>query len=174
MTRAQTRAVIAVEVFVEEDQVAPVRILLKLPRAPVNRAAALIVSLEDGGEPARDLLGHLVQMHLPPGAGRTFDREFIAVIDVVLQQRPQDQPVHRHPDRPPPVGIAAEHPGVRFRRQVGHAILLAAYPEHVRMVDVVARERTDAIGTQELFLVEHRRKHPAQLALVEDRAQHPA
>src|SRR5439155_7331207 len=62
MTRAQTRAVIAVEVFVEEDQVAPVRILLKLPRAPVNRAAALIVSLEDGAEPARDLLGHLVQI----------------------------------------------------------------------------------------------------------------
>ena len=36
------------------------------------------------------------------------------------------------------------------------------------MVGVVARERADAVGAQELVLVEHLRQHAAELGFVED------
>ena len=67
-------------------------------------------------------------------AGRALDLEVVAVVEVELQQRPDDQRVDRHPDRPAPVGVAAEHAGVRLGRQVVDAVLLAADVEDVRVL----------------------------------------
>ena len=47
VTRAEPRAVVAVEVFVEQDQVAPVRIVLELFRAAVDRPPAVRIPQED-------------------------------------------------------------------------------------------------------------------------------
>ena len=60
-----------------------------------------------------------------------------------------EERVHRHPDRSPPVGVAAEHAGVRLRRQVVHPVLLAAYVEDERVLLVELGERADAVGAQE-------------------------
>src|SRR3982750_4095429 len=59
MAGAEPRAVVAVEVFVEQQQVAPVRVLLELCRRAVDRPAAIRVLGEDAGQPPRNLLGHL-------------------------------------------------------------------------------------------------------------------
>ena len=48
------------------------------------------------------------------------------------------------------------------------AVFLVADVEHVGMLGVVARERPDAVGAEELVLVEHLRQHAAELRLVQD------
>src|SRR6266540_4103129 len=103
VARAEAGPVVAVEVLVEQEQVAPVRVLLKLARPPVDRPPALAVAEKDAGQPARDLLGDLIQGHAPTGARGTFDRELVAVVTVVVYQGTDDQRVDRHPDRPAPV-----------------------------------------------------------------------
>src|SRR5258708_23274062 len=45
-----------------------------------------------------------------------------------------------HPHRTAPIGVAAEHAGVRFGRQVADAMLGAVSREHERMVGVVRSE----------------------------------
>src|SRR5262245_27561386 len=87
---AEAGAVVAVKVLVEQEVVAPVRVLLKLAAAPVDRPPASLVSQEDTGQPTRDLLGDLIQRHLPPGARGTFDGELVAIVPVIVQQDPDD------------------------------------------------------------------------------------
>src|SRR3974390_2085211 len=90
MARAEAGAIVAVEILIEEEVVAPVRILLELPGSAVNGAPSIVVLEEDASQPARNFLGHLVKSHATPGAGRTLDREFVAIVDVVLHQGPDD------------------------------------------------------------------------------------
>ena len=71
---AETRAVVTVEVLIEQDEIAPGRVLLKLPRASVHRPPASLIFQENASQPVRDLLRHLVQVHLPPRARKTFRR----------------------------------------------------------------------------------------------------
>src|SRR5262249_36239409 len=85
MTRAQTGAVIAMEVLVEQDQVAPVRVLLELPALAVHRPPPILITQEDAGETARDLLSHLVQGHMLSRARRPLEGDRIAVVHVVLE-----------------------------------------------------------------------------------------
>src|SRR5207247_10367693 len=84
---AEPCTVVAVKVLIEEDAVAPVRIALELLGSSIDRAPPIAIAQEDAGEPAAELLGHLVERHPPSRAGRTFDREIVAVVRVVLQQR---------------------------------------------------------------------------------------
>src|SRR5262245_61574816 len=50
VARAEAGPVVAVEVLVEQDEVAPVRVFLELAGAAVDRAAALPVAQEDAGQ----------------------------------------------------------------------------------------------------------------------------
>src|SRR6267142_4640883 len=116
MARAQAGPVVAVEVLAEEEEVPPVRVLLELLSSSVERTAALAIPQEDAGETPPDLLGDFVQRQVPPRTRRTLDLEVLAVVREVLQQGADDQTVDRHPDRPPPVGVSADHPAVGFGR----------------------------------------------------------
>src|SRR5512134_479735 len=60
--------VVAVEVLVEEDQGAPVRVVLELGRAAVDRPAAARVAQEDAREAPGDLLRNLEERLPVPGA----------------------------------------------------------------------------------------------------------
>jgi hypothetical protein len=62
---AQTSPVVAVEVFGEQEAIALVRVLLELLGPAVDGAPAVLVFEEDVGEPAGNLLGDLIQVHLP-------------------------------------------------------------------------------------------------------------
>ncbi len=92
------------------------------------------VAQENPGEPVRDFLADLEEVHEFAGSRGAFDFEVVAVIQVEAQQRPDNERVHRHPDRSPPVGVATEHASVRLRRQVVHSVLLATRMENVRML----------------------------------------
>ena len=124
VTGTEAGSVVAVEVLVEEEMVTPVGILLEFFGAAIYRPAPLIVSQEDPCEPLRDLLGDLEQIHHPAGPGGTLNFEVVSVVQVEVQQRPNDQGVHRNPDRSPPVRVPSKHPAVRFTRQVVHAVFL--------------------------------------------------
>src|SRR5262249_1710393 len=63
VTRPQSCAVIAMEVFMEQNVVAPVRVGLELLGAAVDRPRAFFVTQEDAGEPVGDLLGDLEEVH---------------------------------------------------------------------------------------------------------------
>ena len=64
MTGAQTRAVVAVKVLVEQHQVAEVRIVLELLGSAVDRPMTVRVAKEDAGEPAGDFFRDLIETQL--------------------------------------------------------------------------------------------------------------
>jgi hypothetical protein len=70
MAGADAGAVVAVEVLVEEEEVAPVRILLELADPAVHRPAAVLVAQEDpAARMIRALTGIQIgprQLELPP------------------------------------------------------------------------------------------------------------
>jgi hypothetical protein len=82
---AQSGAVVAVEVLVEQDEVAPVRVGLELLRAAVDRAAPVAIDEERGDQTAGQFAGNLGQRHSLPRPGGALDRELVAVVAVVLQ-----------------------------------------------------------------------------------------
>src|SRR5947209_338942 len=84
VTGAEARAVVAVEVFVELNEIAPVRIGLKLLGPPIDRPFPSLVAQEDIAKPASDFFSHLIKIHPPTGTGRTFDGEFITEVTVVV------------------------------------------------------------------------------------------
>src|SRR5580765_247620 len=59
VTGAKTRAVVAVEILVEENVVAPVRVLLEHLRAAVDRTSSGRILEEDACEAVGNLLGDL-------------------------------------------------------------------------------------------------------------------
>src|SRR6516165_11761558 len=136
MASAEAGAVVAVEVFIEQDEIPPMRILLKLPCSPVNRPPLVLVVEKDVVRPVRKLLSDLIQCHLPARASGTFHPEIIPIIDVILQQSTDDQAVNGHPDGSTPVGIATEHSRVRLRRQIVHPVFLATDAKYIGMLGV--------------------------------------
>src|SRR6185295_8693294 len=93
MAGAQARAVVAVEVLVEQEEIAPMRIVLELPDVPVDRPSAILVAQKNAREPAAELFGDLIQGHVPAGARGTFDGETITVVGIVLEQGANDERV---------------------------------------------------------------------------------
>src|SRR5262249_53868848 len=87
MAGAQAGAVVAMEVLVKQDQVAPVRVVLELLRPTVDRTPAILVLEEDAGASTRDLFSDLIQVHEAAGTRWAFHLEIVAVVAVVLQQR---------------------------------------------------------------------------------------
>jgi hypothetical protein len=110
----------------------------------------------------------LVQIEPPAGARRAFNGKCVSVVGVIVKQGTQDQEVNRHPDRAAPVGIAAEHAGIGFGREIVDSILAPPGAKDVGMVGVPTRERADAMRTEELVLVEHDCEYPAKLALFQN------
>src|SRR4029078_5365177 len=57
MTRANPRAIVAMEVLEEQEMVTPVRIALELLRGPIDGTSPLRVAQEDARQAVADLLG---------------------------------------------------------------------------------------------------------------------
>src|SRR5437016_2764213 len=165
---ADARPVVAVEVLVEEEVVAEVWVALQLLRLPERRTASVFIAQEDRGESSGDLRRDLGERELPAGAGGKLHREALAQVMVELLQRLDQEVVDREPDRPPPVGVAAEQPARRLRRLVADPIFGAVDLQHVGLVAVHAGERADAIRREELSLVQQAAQDPAQLVRIDD------
>src|SRR2546427_5511289 len=67
---AHAGAIVAVEVFVEENQVAPVGVPLERFRPAEDRPAPVLAAQKDPGEPPRELAGDLPEVQPYPGPGR--------------------------------------------------------------------------------------------------------
>ena len=127
MAGSDASAVVAVEVLVEQNQIAPVRIVLERLDAAEHRTPAILVAQEDARHPARELRGHLAEGHELPGSGRALDGESVAVVVMELLQRLDQEIVDRKPDRPAPVGVAAEQARRRLGRLVADFVSRAVH-----------------------------------------------
>src|SRR6185369_14982747 len=105
---AEAAAGLAMEVFVEQHEVLPVGIARVARIVAVARAAAVAVGQEHRAEAACELARDLGEVHEVAGAGRAFDLERVAVEVMITLERFDQQVVDREPDRPSPVGVAAE------------------------------------------------------------------
>src|SRR5437773_4172519 len=171
MTGAEAGAVVAVEVFVEKQQIAPVRVALELLRVAVHGPSAVAPAQKEPDEPARQLPGDVPEVEPPVRAARTLDLQVVAIKVVELLQRLDEQVVHREPERAAPVGVAAEERGRGLGGLVAHAMLHAIHGQHVGMRAVVARQRADAVRRQELVAIEHVAQHARELRSIDDREQ---
>src|SRR5262249_24463425 len=82
---AQASSVVAVEILVEQDAIAPVRILLEHRRSTVDRSTTVLASEEDVSEPAGDFLGDLIERHQPARARGAFHTKVVTVVKVILE-----------------------------------------------------------------------------------------
>src|SRR5262247_4247528 len=88
---SKARAIVTVEIFVEQEVVFPLRISLKFLRPAVHRPPARPIAQKDPGEPLGDVPGHLEQVHELARTGRTLDFESVAVIQIERQQGADQQ-----------------------------------------------------------------------------------
>src|SRR5262245_44755 len=85
---AKARAIVTVEIFVEQDVILPLRIGLKFLCTAVHRPPARPIAQKDPGEPMGDVPGHLEQGHDLARTGWTLDGEGVAVVQIELHHAP--------------------------------------------------------------------------------------
>src|SRR5437879_467715 len=90
VTGTNAGAVVAVEVLVEEDEVAPVRIGGEALHAAVDRAPPIRVAQEDPRESPGELRGDLPQGHHLPRPRRELDLQLAAIEVVEALERLDD------------------------------------------------------------------------------------
>src|SRR5436309_5234648 len=134
MARADARAVVAVEVFVQPDEVPPVRIGLELGDASVDRPSPIRSAQENTGQASGELSRYVPEGRALTRSGRALDLKAGAVEVVELLEGLDQQVVDGKPDRSAPVGISAEEARARFCRFVVHAVFVAIDDQPVRMV----------------------------------------
>src|SRR6516162_9366766 len=105
----QPGAIVAMKVLVEQDVVAPVRIGLKLLGTTIDRPSPLLVAAEDTLQAVGNLPAHFEQVHQLARTGGALDPKVIPVVVIELKQSANYQDIDGHPDRTPPVRVAAEH-----------------------------------------------------------------
>src|SRR5712691_8029138 len=176
MACADSGAVVAVEVFVEKDEVTPVRIALKELGAASNGPSAVRIAEKNVNEPPGNFRGYLPEIGFAAGMRGALYFEIFAVIVVIFLEGFHQEIVDRKPDRPAPVRIAAEQARRGFGGLVVHAIRISVYVNFVRMVLVEARKGAHAVRRKEFRLVQHAAKHALELFAIHEGEQpaHPA
>ena len=87
MNSPKAAAIVAMEVFVEEQQVAPVRILKEGSIPPLEGApTCLFIWEKESYQSGPDFACDLAQVHFPTRAGGAFDLETIAIKVVIALQ----------------------------------------------------------------------------------------
>src|SRR6516225_5910897 len=86
MAGTDARAVVSVEVLIKRNVIPPVRVALEIVVvAPDGTApAARGVAQENVRQPPRQIRGDFAQIAPPPGSGRAFDLQVVAVIEMVF------------------------------------------------------------------------------------------
>src|SRR5690348_341192 len=74
MAGTKTGAVVTVEILVEQNQIAPVRIVVELARPAVDRSLPVLILEEDRSEAPAEILRDLIQVHSPSRSSGTLDR----------------------------------------------------------------------------------------------------
>src|SRR3954453_17735678 len=108
MAGSDSRSRVAVEVFVEEHQIAPVRIDLELLHIPKYWPASLLIPKKNTRHASRKFARHFPQGHHFPRSGRAFDLEVVAKVVMKFLQRLHQQIVYGKPNWSAPVGVPSE------------------------------------------------------------------
>src|SRR5262245_37592528 len=127
MAGAEAGAVVAVEVFVEPDEIPPVRVGLKLGDAAVHRPSPIRSAQEDARQASREIGRDVPQGRARTRSGRVLDPQAGTVEVVELLKGLDQQVVDGKPDRPSPVGVSSEKAGARLGRLVVHTMLPAVH-----------------------------------------------
>src|SRR6266571_3275653 len=159
---------ITVEVLVERDVIAPVRIVLKGHVGAKYSSATLLITQKDVREPPREFLRHLPQRQFLAGAGRAFYQEIVAIELLIFLERFDQQEIDGEPDRPAPVGIPPEGPGGRLARLVIHGIVPIARIKHIGMCRVILADRANTVVAQEFLGVQHAFEQSLQVIVTHD------
>src|SRR4051812_46902562 len=64
MACSDSRAVVPMKVFIEENTIAPVRVFLKFRRSSINRSLSRFIAQEYAREPRSDFGRHVKQVHI--------------------------------------------------------------------------------------------------------------
>src|SRR5438105_2255891 len=86
MAGPDTGAVVSVEIFVEQDVIAPVRIVLEPLAASIHGAASAAVTEEGADQPLTQFMGHLKKRQFPARAGWALHPERVAVVCAQLHE----------------------------------------------------------------------------------------
>jgi hypothetical protein len=121
----------------------------------VAGAAPLRVRQKEAAQTATQVIRHLLEVEHPAGPGWALHLQAVTVEVVVTFQGLNEQVIDREPHRAAPVGVAAEEAGCGLAGLVVHPIFLAVETEDVRLVLMNPRKGADAVGREELLLIEH-------------------
>src|SRR5688572_29739473 len=106
MTRADAGAVIAVEVFVQPDEVSPVRVRLELGDASVDRSSPIRPAQENTGQASGELSRYVPEGRALTRSDRALDLKAGAVEVIEFLEGLDQQVVDWKPDRSAPVGVS--------------------------------------------------------------------
>src|SRR5260370_42702728 len=102
MAGADAGPIVAMKIFVEKNEVAPVWIALKEIDAARNGPAAVRIAEKNAHEPPGSFCRHLPEIRFAARMRRAFPFEISAVAGMKLLQRFDQEIIHRKPDRPHP------------------------------------------------------------------------
>ena len=103
MAGTNTCPIIAVEVFIEKDQVAPMGVALEFLHASVDRSTSRLVTQENGGQASGKFCRDLFQVQQVAGTGGKLHFERIPIKVMKRLKRLDKQVIERQPDRAAPV-----------------------------------------------------------------------
>src|SRR5712691_6764504 len=132
MTRTQAATGFAVEVFVEQNQVPPVRITRVFLALAMAGPSSFVIRQKDASEPAREFVGHFLERQHVSGADGTFNFERFAIEKMITLKRFDDEEVDREPNRAAPVRVATEKITGAFAWNVIDAVFFVASAEDIR------------------------------------------
>src|SRR5712664_2622830 len=173
MACADPGAVVAVKVFVEKDEVAPVRVALKKLGAARYGPAAFRIAEKNMNEPPGNFRGDLPEIGFAAGMRGALNFEIFPEVVVKFLERFHKQIVDRKPNRPAPVRISAEQARRGFGRLVIDAVRISVHVNFVRMVLMEARKGAHAVRRKEFRFIQHAAEHALELLAVHEGQQPP-
>src|SRR5262249_8073886 len=154
MTGAASTAGLAVEVLVEQHQVAEVRVVGVAALVAVTGPSSGGVGEEEARQATPDLACRLQQADVSARPRRQLHQQVVAVEVVVALQSLDEEVVEREPDGTSPVRVPSEDADGGLARHVAHAEVLALELALEGAARVDAGERADSPRREELVLVE--------------------
>ena len=113
----------------------------------------------------------LIQVRFPARSGRQLNRQVVAEEVVKVAQQLDGEEVQRKPDRPTPVGVAAEEAGARLAGLIVEATGPTVEIDNQRVFKVIPGERSQPVRRQEFALVEHTGQDALEARLLNQRDQ---
>jgi hypothetical protein len=123
MTGAQSMTGIPMKIFIEQKKVLIPGLLIEPVVLSMQGPPPRRIPSKQADHPFRQVVRYLLQCLSLPRARRVLYRQSVAIKLSVLPDGLDDQVVDRYPDRPAPVGIAAEEVGSRVARIIFDMII---------------------------------------------------